>query len=384
MPRIAVDEIAVGLDLAVKQRDEARGEGRAADHPVELFDRGGDAQAILDAHAQSDDGVPRLQRRGEAVAGRVGDGDAEGAGRDGDEVEQVAADLLGRYRAAPQVVAREAGRSRRKQRTLDRPHLGDVILEPGLAQLEVDRVADHVQRVDYMFAVGVIPQAEGHDLAPRLADAKAYPRDHWADEVMAVADDAGFAGKPVLVGHSMGGFVAIATAVEYGDRLAGCVVLDSPVRRPDPEAEEGAHGKAFRRPKVYPSLETALEHYRLVPGQPCENHFILDHVARHSLHETAEGWTWKFDPKVFHRVTPRAAHEILPKVRCRVALYRAQFGMVTPDIGDYMYELLDRNAPVVEIPQCYHHMMLDQPLALVSAFRTLLADWEHTVPRRTG
>ena len=59
------------------------------------------------------------------------------------------------------------------------------------------------------------------------------------------------------------------------------------------------------------------------------------------------------------------------------------FGMVTPDIGDYMYELLDRNAPVVEIPQAYHHMMLDQPLALVSAFRTLLADWEHSVPRRS-
>jgi hypothetical protein len=47
-----------------------------------------------------------------------------------------------------------------------------------------------------------------------------------------------------------------------------------------------------------------------------------------------------------------------------------------------MYELLDRNAPVVEIPQCYHHMMLDQPLALVSAFRTLLADWEHTTPHK--
>ena len=211
---------------------------------------------------------------------------------------------------------------------------------------------------------------------------KLYPRDHWAEEVMAVADDAGFDGKPILIGHSMGGFVAIATAAEYGDRLAGAVILDSPVRRPDPEAEEGAHGKAFRRPKVYPDLETALQHYRLVPGQPCENGFIFDHVARHSLHQTAEGWAWKFDPLVFRRVAPRAAHEILPKVRCRLALFRAQFGMVTPDIGDFMYELLDRNAPVVEIPQCYHHMMLDQPLALVAAFRTLLADWEHSVPRR--
>jgi len=211
---------------------------------------------------------------------------------------------------------------------------------------------------------------------------KEYPRDLWGEEVMATAEHAGLVGKPILIGHSMGGFVAIATAVDFGDRLAGTAILDSPVKRPDPEAEEGYRGKAFRKPKVYPDIETALEHFRLVPNQPCENRFILDHVARHSLRETPEGWTWKFDPRVFRRVTPRAAHEILPKVGCRVALFRAQFGLVTPDIGDYMYELLDRNAPVVEIPQAYHHLMLDQPLAVVTALRALLADWEHSIPRR--
>jgi pimeloyl-ACP methyl ester carboxylesterase len=209
-----------------------------------------------------------------------------------------------------------------------------------------------------------------------------YPRELWAQEVMAVAADAEIEGKPIIVGHSMGGFVTIQTAAEHGDHLAGAVVLDSPVRRPDPEAEEGARGKAFRNPKLYPDVDTALEHYRLVPGQPCENQFILDHIARHSLREVEGGFTWKFDPSVFRRITPRAAHEILPKVRCRVALFFAQFGLVTPDIGEYMYELLDRNAPVVEIPQCYHHMMLDQPLAIVAALRALLADWEHSVPRR--
>src|SRR5262245_37954912 len=85
-----------------------------------------------------------------------------------------------------------------------------------------------------------------------------YPRQLWAREVIAVADDAGFAGAPVVVGHSMGGFVAIATAAEFGDRLAGAVILDTAVRRPDPEEDEGARGKAFRNPKIYPDVETAL------------------------------------------------------------------------------------------------------------------------------
>jgi pimeloyl-ACP methyl ester carboxylesterase len=35
---------------------------------------------------------------------------------------------------------------------------------------------------------------------------------------------------------------------------------------------------------------------------------------------------------------------------------------------------------VVEIPPAGHHVMLDQPLLLVTALRTLLADWEHSGP----
>ena len=171
----------------------------------------------------------------------------------------------------------------------------------------------------------------------------------------------------------MGGFVCIAAAGHAG-RLAGAVILDSPVKRPDPEAEEGARGRSFRNPKVYPDEATALAHYRLVPDQPCENAFLVDHVARKSLKRVPSGWTWKFDPVVFLRDSPQAASEILPEVRCRIALFRAAHGLVTPDIGAYMYELLDRNAPVIEIPEAHHHLMLDQPLALVTGLRTLLAD----------
>jgi pimeloyl-ACP methyl ester carboxylesterase len=209
-----------------------------------------------------------------------------------------------------------------------------------------------------------------------------YPREVWADEIMAVAEDAQLVGAPIVVGHSMGGFVCISAAARYGDRLAGAVILDSPVRRPDPEAEEGARGRAFRNPKVYPDVEAALQHYRVVPEPTCAEPYILDHIGRHSLRRVEGGWTWKFDPLVFRRFAPRAIHEILPEVRCRVALFRAEFGLVTPDIGDYMFELLDRNAPVVEIPSAYHHLLLDQPLALITGLRAILSDWEHSIPRK--
>ena len=42
---------------------------------------------------------------------------------------------------------------------------------------------------------------------------------------MAVADDAHFPGPPVLIGHSMGGLVAIVAAAIYGERLTGAYAL---------------------------------------------------------------------------------------------------------------------------------------------------------------
>jgi pimeloyl-ACP methyl ester carboxylesterase len=43
----------------------------------------------------------------------------------------------------------------------------------------------------------------------------------------------------------------------------------------------------------------------------------------------------------------------------------------------FLRRRLPENAVVVEIPQAYHHVMLDQPLSLVTAVRTLLAGWHH-------
>lgn len=211
---------------------------------------------------------------------------------------------------------------------------------------------------------------------------ESYPREVWAREVLAVAEDAGMDGPPIVVGHSMGGFVTIMAAAEYGDRIAGAVILDSPVRLPSEEERASMAGKAFGSPKIYPDIESALERYRTVPDQPSSLPYVMDYVSRHSLLEVEGGYTWSFDPTIFQKITPRATQDELPRVKTRVALFRAENGLVTEDIGEYMYELLGRVAPVIEIPEAYHHIMLDQPLLLVTGLRTLLADWEHSVPHQ--
>ncbi|MGH8933772.1 MAG: alpha/beta fold hydrolase, partial [Egibacteraceae bacterium] len=211
----------------------------------------------------------------------------------------------------------------------------------------------------------------------------AYSVEQWAAEVMAVAEDAHMSESPILVGHSMGGFVSIVAASVHGDRLAGAVIVDAPVRRPDPEREEAARGRAFKNPKTYPDLEAALTHFHLVPRQPVIHDFVVDHVALHSLKPVPGGWTWKFDPRVFDQLSSRVIHEYLADIRCRVAIFRGEFSdLVTPEVSEYMSELLGRNAPFVEIPQAHHHLLLDRPLAFVAALRAILADWEHSIPRQ--
>ena len=238
-------------------------------------------------------------------------------------------------------------------------------------------IAPHLTR-DYRV---VALDLSGHGDSGRR---ESYGRDTFAHEVLGVIDHAGFHGKPIVVGRSLGGIVTIICAALHGERLAGAVIVDSPVHKPDPETQEGSRGRSFRNPKTYASEEDAVAHFRLVQPQPCDNEFVVDHIARHSLRETDAGWTWKFDKGVFPSTAPRPMAEYLKQVPCRIALFRGEWSVVVlPETAEYMYELLERNAPLVEIPQSHHHLFLDQPLAFIAALRALLADWEHSIPRRS-
>jgi pimeloyl-ACP methyl ester carboxylesterase len=210
----------------------------------------------------------------------------------------------------------------------------------------------------------------------------AYSMDMWAREILSVAQVSGMAGPPLIIGHSMGGWVTVVVGATYPAEVAGIVVIDSAIREAQPEELAASQRTAFGPLKVYRSESEALARFRTVPDQPTSLPYILDRIGRASTHQTDQGWMWKFDPNVFGR--PRPGPEILGRLTCRVALFRGQYGLVTADIGAQMYEGLGRRAPVIEIPLAGHHIMLDQPLSLVTGLRTLLADWDHSVPRVRG
>jgi pimeloyl-ACP methyl ester carboxylesterase len=211
-----------------------------------------------------------------------------------------------------------------------------------------------------------------------------YAPELFAEEVMAVARDAGFGDDVIVVGHSFGGFVTIQTALRFGADLRGVVLVDSPVRPPDYAWERDPRRSPIRPKRVYPDFESALSRFRLMPPQDCEHAFVLDYIGRHSLMEVEGGWTWKFDDQMFHKLTNfRNTGDDLKQLPCRVAvLYGEESALFDQEIADYMFRVLDESVPFMAIPEAQHHVFLDQPLAFVAALRMLLAEWRHSRPNR--
>jgi pimeloyl-ACP methyl ester carboxylesterase len=190
----------------------------------------------------------------------------------------------------------------------------------------------------------------------------------WAREVVAVASAADLH-RPVVVGHSMGGWVATTVAVEHAAEVSSVVVIDSPLNDRPPDEQRL---QERRRPhRVYPTQEEALARFRTLPPQDVVLPYVRDHVARGSLRAVDGGWTWKFDPDFFG--TRLRLRDLLPHVAVPLTVLRCEHGLVTPAMATEMAGLVAGGLPVVELPDSGHHPMLDQPLTLVAVLRTLLA-----------
>jgi pimeloyl-ACP methyl ester carboxylesterase len=203
-----------------------------------------------------------------------------------------------------------------------------------------------------------------------------YSLDAFADEVAAVCTHAGLDDSPVIVGHSFGGRVALRTGACSGARVGGIVLVDFPIRPPGYELGRRQQRLTGRTKEIYPSLDAALNRFKLLPSQPCENAFILDYIARRSLAKVKGGWSWKFDPRIFDERDRRQPADDLAKLVCRVAaIYGERSELFPPEIRDYMTGLLAGRAPMIEVPEAHHHLFLDQPLAFVVALRAVLETW---------
>ncbi|MEV5646765.1 alpha/beta hydrolase [Nocardia sp. NPDC052254] len=203
-----------------------------------------------------------------------------------------------------------------------------------------------------------------------------YPIEGWADEVMAAAAAGGIAGRPYIVGHSMGGRVAAVVGARHRESVAGLIIIDSPFQEP---SGESIVRQLRRTPKAHPTRNDICARFRTVPEQSVLLPYVARHVAEESVRDTGEGWVWKFDPDMLRkrleqgRIPPLGS---LRGVAAPVLYIRCERGLVTPERAREIAALFERPATVVELSAAGHHPMMDQPLPLVATLRTALAQWE--------
>jgi pimeloyl-ACP methyl ester carboxylesterase len=204
-----------------------------------------------------------------------------------------------------------------------------------------------------------------------------YHVDHWVAELTEGAAALGLFDAPiapVVVAHSAGAKPALITAARHGDRLSGLIVADSGFSGPPPAHRRKADRRRSHR--IYPTLPQALSRFRFGPIQPCENLYIVDRIARDSLKQVEGGWVWRFDPGVWAWMATDEAWSALAHPRCRLAmLVGERSSVVTQQSADSLRNQAPPGTPYIVLPEAHHHLMVDQPLAFVTAIRAILAGW---------
>lgn len=199
--------------------------------------------------------------------------------------------------------------------------------------------------------------------------------------------------KPIYIGHSFGGGQVFFAAVRYPEQMHAAVLVDTGFGGPPPEVLEerkkrqellANNPSPDKASRVYPTLAAALARFRLMPPQPADNHYILDFIARRSLRRapmpdgSGDGWSWKFDPSMWEKLDRSDGimnGGPVPKLTIPVVhLYGDKSRIISRRAAGEPSFLSDL-VPEIEIPDSHHHVMIDQPLALVAALRTLLASW---------
>jgi pimeloyl-ACP methyl ester carboxylesterase len=211
-----------------------------------------------------------------------------------------------------------------------------------------------------------------------------YSYDLYVDEAFAVADATGLfaaAEEPVIIGHSFGAFITSGVVGRAGARIGGAMLLDGPFLGSAARKRQREMRGAPRAKRIYDTLEQALARFRFAPDQDCENLFIADWIARASIREFRRdddsiGFTWRFDAQRFMGFLHGYPANDLAAAQCPIAVIGgSRSGFVTQQRMHELAPVIPKGSPFVVIPDSDHHIMADQPLALVAAIRTQLANW---------
>jgi pimeloyl-ACP methyl ester carboxylesterase len=192
------------------------------------------------------------------------------------------------------------------------------------------------------------PDKLGHD--PAQPPTSGWPR--LRDELIDFIERHGGGGPVVLVGHSMGGYLALLVASRKPQLTRAVVLLDSPIvagwRAPafgllklTGLIRRGGPGKASaRRREHWPSREAAREHFADKPAFARWAPRVLDDYVRHGLVRDAVrgGVRLAYRPEIETRIYNTLPHHVPAllrrhPVRCPVAFVAGRHSAENRQLG---------------------------------------------------
>ncbi len=210
----------------------------------------------------------------------------------------------------------------------------------------------------------VAPDARGHGESAKPATGY-EPREFVADAA-AVMDALGLE-RPLVVGHSMGGFHAAALTLAHPDRVRALVLVDV-----GPRVEQAAMSRARRlslgRPDRFPDEASALAYLRRT--SPGYSDAVYENRMRWVFEPDGDGLVWRSSKDALAQIldTPNDAEvwERIEEIACPVLVVRGtrSTALAEATARDMIARL--RNASLVEL-DAGHNVALDRPRELAEA-----------------
>ena len=203
-----------------------------------------------------------------------------------------------------------------------------------------------------------------------------YSQEIFADEIKSVCDDMGWAHAD-FIAHSMGGSISLNATSIYPKLFKSLTLLDSIVVLPPEKVRGFSSGNSMIRADfIYDDKDSAIESFRLIPPQPCNNEYLLKHIAVNSFKQRDDGWVLKSDGKIMKTYQSKDLTDILMSNQCPINIvYGLMSQIFTQDILDYT--LYVGNIPderVIGIPGTMHHLFVDDPISTIDAIKKLIGE----------
>ena len=197
-----------------------------------------------------------------------------------------------------------------------------------------------------------------------------YDSQLHAEEIRAVTHATEAVGG-IVIAHSYGATPSILASLRTRDLFSGMVILDSRISLPEMKPLTGSGPHVHWEKKLYGTFEEALSRFRLTPPGPFADPEVLNHIAHHSIRQIEGGWSWKFDSQLLRRIDLNVL--IDPSgLTLPIAYIQGECSNVSTPERMVLNRRYFPAARFLVLPAAGHHLMIDQPLALVSMLRGLL------------